>query len=64
MLLLGSADTAVQAGAIVVIVICLGILAWLRLHPAPSRDRDEAMENYRRIVAEDAAKRERGDSAD
>jgi hypothetical protein len=61
MLLLASADTVVQAVTVVVILICLGILAWIRTHPVPQRHRDEALENYRRVVEQDREKRAPGD---
>ena len=53
MFLLASADTVVQAVTLVVIVICLGVIAWARTHPVPQRQRDEALDNYRRMVEQD-----------
>jgi hypothetical protein len=58
MLLIGTADTVVTAVSGVVIVICLCVIAWARTHPDPRRTREEALENYARRVAQDAAERE------
>jgi hypothetical protein len=57
MLLIGSADTVVTAVSLVVIVICLGVIAWARTHPHPHRTREQALEDYARRVAQDAAER-------
>jgi hypothetical protein len=59
MLLIGSADTVVTAVSLVVIVLCLCIIWWARTHPHPRRAREEALENYARLVEQDAANRER-----
>jgi hypothetical protein len=59
MLLIGSADTVVTAVSLVVIVICLCIIWWARTHPHPARAREQALEDYARRVAQDAADRER-----
>jgi hypothetical protein len=59
MLLIGTADTVITAVSLVVIVICLCIIWWARTHPRPRRAREEALENYARRVARDAAERER-----
>ena len=59
MLLIGSADTVVTAVSLVVSVICLCVIAWARTHPHPRQAREQALEDYARRVAQDAAERER-----
>jgi hypothetical protein len=59
MLLIGSADTVVTAVSLVVILVCLCVIWWARTHPHPQRAREQALEDYARRVAQDAADRER-----
>jgi hypothetical protein len=58
MLLIGTADAVVTAVSLVVIVACLCVIAWARTHPDPRRAREEALEDYARRVAQDAAERD------
>jgi hypothetical protein len=54
-------DTVVTVVAFAVIVVCLCVLAWVKTHPDPRRDRDQALEDYARRVEQDKAERESGD---
>jgi hypothetical protein len=57
MLPMATADTVITAVTLVVMLICLCIIWWARTHPNPRRDRDEALERYARLVAQDKAGR-------
>jgi hypothetical protein len=48
------ADTIVTAVALVVCVVCLCVIAWARTHPVERKD--EAMENYRKLIDAQRAK--------
>jgi hypothetical protein len=58
MLFIATADTVITAVTLVIMLICLCIIGWARTHPHPRRDREEALQNYARRVAQDKAERE------